>query len=952
MGVYTELYAPILLINSMSQVTQSNKPNDQTTQPRLYKRGNDDIELDAFVRSAESEFSYWLANSRLKDKEKTKVQEAFSDMLYGIVSGDYTYNVGGGFNNTKNRTNASKGFDAYGLAAGFLGDILRSQSVYTAPTEEIDSSKIKWSGNTSIGQALTKRLFGSDTANVNDFVDLDLPDEKTKKRGNTNRSARFKAGLEYIRDNFDTLFTSFTDQDKMSAIENINTALGAFNNGTVEDNEYLDLGRATGISNLRDLFGPGQATVPSTPGGGAGGSGDGGGSALTEDEWRSINYPKIIVSLMKPMSLHDPAIYGSWSRQALDKHLKKLDVQTLFDLINYGLSGRNVQLYSNPKIVSYAGRGNNPVPFSNKYIINRILEILRTDKNALSGYADSTGNQYYIKDSYNKKRGTGMVWNMFDNSLNEVSIYDIPYWVTKMHNEYSSRVSSNKAGGILKFQSGGASNVKYGTDYSWDKIIFGSNQFANVLQGLNASNYEAANALQNRFSTEGINTNWNNGRLTPRDIIKAYQTDFNTAYGTNLNAGAIEDAISQGLITRVGNTGDNAAGNWADGYAGAMTNLRHLGTKDDVGRIEEMNKILNQNGLEAFLNEETGMINYRPWENPAIAERRAVVASTQSPSAVSEEELFGGSDSRPKEDPTDLSKILERYLPIQDVTPKTGGFGNFMANLAPDLVGAGRLWASLHTNNRVADTVRPTLKPVLKDTYERYSPITGAFSTMQLKNSQGAGVLSQSYRPFTSDASLAAARMLEGQRQANQLQTEGFLADDQEIRRTRAEALQRQEDNMARKPDVANFNRVSINQTNREVAQLEASRLKNNWQSWDNSLGGIEGRLRTRLTEDRERTNNFYDRILGEQSQNLYNEYKNQAYNSAQAWLKTQPAGTDITEWDQYPLYRRKLEEAQRRAQSILYSGMASRYGWSYNSPFTKESNDLFFTRGWNGRFV
>lgn len=58
-----------------------------------------------------------------------------------------------------------------------------------------------------------------------------------------------------------------------------------------------------------------------------------------------------------------------------------------------------------------------------------------------------------------------------------------------------------------------------------------------------------------------------------------------------------------------------------------------------------------------------------------------------------------------------------------------------MANLAPDLVGAGRLWASLHTNNRVANTIRPTLKPVLKDTYERYSPVTGAFSTMQFKNS-------------------------------------------------------------------------------------------------------------------------------------------------------------------------------------------------------------------------
>lgn len=36
----------------------------------------------------------------------------------------------------------------------------------------------------------------------------------------------------------------------------------------------------------------------------------------------------------------------------------------------------------------------------------------------------------------------------------------------------------------------------------------------------------------------------------------------------------------------------------------------------------------------------------------------------------------------------------------------------------------------------------------------------------------------------------------------------------------------------------------------------------------------------------------------------------------------------------------------------MLYSGMARRYGWSYNSPFTEESNNLFFTRGWNGRFV
>lgn len=49
---------------------------------------------------------------------------------------------------------------------------------------------------------------------------------------------------------------------------------------------------------------------------------------------------------------------------------------------------------------------------------------------------------------------------------------------------------------------------------------------------------------------------------------------------------------------------------------------------------------------------------------------------------------------------------------------------------APDLLGAGRLFASLRANNRIADILRPSLNPVLKDTYERYSPVTGAFSTM------------------------------------------------------------------------------------------------------------------------------------------------------------------------------------------------------------------------------
>lgn len=99
--------------------------------------------------------------------------------------------------------------------------------------------------------------------------------------------------------------------------------------------------------------------------------------------------------------------------------------------------------------------------------------------------------------------------------------------------------------------------------------------------------------------------------------------------------------------------------------------------------------------------------------------------------------------------------------------------------------------------------------------------------------------------------------MLEGQRQANDLQYQGFLADDREIRRTRAEALQRQEGNIARRSALANKNRDAIIANNQAVAQLEASRIKQNWNSIDNYLYGVEGRVRQRLVKNRDRRNQF-----------------------------------------------------------------------------------------------
>ena len=165
--------------------------------------------------------------------------------------------------------------------------------------------------------------------------------------------------------------------------------------------------------------------------------------------------------------------------------------------------------------------------------------------------------------------------------------------------------------------------------------------------------------------------------------------------------------------------------------------------------------------------------------------------------------------------------------------------GQRLIGFGTNILDLGRLIGSIRTNNRVAETLDESIQPVLKDTYERYSPVTGAFSMMQFMNQQAADVRRQAARPFTSDASLQLAGELQANKQANELEQKGFLTDDAEIKRTSNEALVRQEDNMARRSAVANENRAAINAANREKAALEATRMQKNWDSINNYISGI-----------------------------------------------------------------------------------------------------------------
>ena len=152
---------------------------------RTYKRGNDQIDLNAYVDAAESGFNDWLDSVDIKDKDKKSVRAAYSDLINRINSNPETITpkLGGGFENTVGITNATSGFDAYGAAAGYLGNVLRRMPKYKEP--EKPSNKIKYTpGSPIITSSLQKELMGSDPTA---FVMLDPANGN--KRGTTQRDA-------------------------------------------------------------------------------------------------------------------------------------------------------------------------------------------------------------------------------------------------------------------------------------------------------------------------------------------------------------------------------------------------------------------------------------------------------------------------------------------------------------------------------------------------------------------------------------------------------------------------------------------------------------------------------------------------------------------------------------------------------------------------------------------
>lgn len=471
-----------------------------------------------------------------------------------------------------------------------------------------------------------------------------------------------------------------------------------------------------------------------------------------------------------------------------------------------------------------------------------------------------------------------------------------------------------KQGGIIKAQGGRKiSNVV--SSANWGTDIYGTKGFNNWLNSYNLKNYQDFNNLQKSYYGNLSTTGYKPGTspVSYNQGVYDRQTTFNkVAPGVNA---AIEGLAKTGKITRAGVSGDNATSNFTDGYFGGQEYLRHGGmrgvTSDE--QLKAINALANKKGLEYYIDDATGMAMLRPSALQAPIAPKFNTQTIDTPKAV----------INPTTGKVSGLPNVGGAAPAKDTPSKTrgttsgGGIRRILGNLDPTaFIQAGRMMGNIWNNNRVAAKTKEGLKPLLLDTYETPRQIVGDLATRQAYNNQAAQLESLAARPRTSDASLQLAGELEANSRANQLRTEGALADNDMIRRTGEAAWQNNAEAVARRSEVANRNRASMLGIDKAKKDIDAAKMLANWTSVENFMK--EREYKAAMDRDRQRQFNLNVGMSDIQAGTEARLKPLRDYLEQQS-LK----GVDISTLPQYKQYSDLIESLGRenvQAQNQLYS--------------------------------
>lgn len=911
--------------------------------PNLYSLYNKQYDFDEFQRAADSGVSEYISSLKRGNRNAEQFMQAYSDLMAGIKDGSITFKDGkyvdsrgrysnNKYYNDKNEAETTKrpSKDYYGLMANYIYKKQLAQNEYTPPKKKEDLEKIKWNGNKSVGQAITKHIFNSDTWNNAYFQGLNQWDEDGKLIGEDKRVPKLKEALQDTRDKFDDIFVDYDDAQKQEAIDYIDQAIKSLDNGIAE-NDYLDLSKAAGGLDYEKMFANKTVEKPQKN------------PTQAFTEYISKIYPHANISPTKNIrtKINIPAT-ESKSLETISRAINQMNDNELNTIITRALQDPDAY-YKDTRI---------PKKYIASIAINKLIKDSKLEP------IDEDSNVYYMPFTNNDNDATAWVYNKNDLAFNQMSYFKIPQMVKKISNdfrneyqglttlpEYLSSFSSmfqtpsHKRGGVIKAQTG----VKLTDKADWYNGVF-KNQldhildklkqdsgYYNWLNNMQDSHYGLYTAAKDNEKDINYSTAYNNENVGKYQ--DAYKSGYNQEFTNNAgyNTLGILNAINAGMFDLSGskrNSGDyyreGNPDNWkTDNLFSAITDYRRiLGRKGDFddNQLAEIKEKFKEAGYDFDLDDATQYYKLSPIlslsdEGPKSLENY----SKEHPITINGafNEMQGSEIRRRWEKQKGENNVGKKIL-------------DFSTSFIPNAIGLGQLLGTIRSNNERADIIKRSMIPLQKITYEHKIPITGAFSEMQFSNSQAANSRSKGNRWFTSDASLQLGGEHAYNAQAMEQERRGFLADDAEIKRTKAESLKEEKENKARRAETINFNTAARIQNAKELAQLEAARLKQNRLSIDNYTTELKDQLSRMLQEEKTRRNAFKYNVYQQDINEQYSDVLSKVQDKVAEW-QAQDENKDKS-LSEMPGYYSFLKALSQWRTAKLLGANAKIYGYNYNN--------------------
>lgn len=435
-----------------------------------------------------------------------------------------------------------------------------------------------------------------------------------------------------------------------------------------------------------------------------------------------------------------------------------------------------------------------------------------------SPYAPPTPTEVYVTPGETvKDPNARYLWELINKKPSTAHVKrDNPPRKAKPKKKKTSRddrVTKKAEGGIVQFLQGGNTVGR--------------------IKAKDMSNWNRANALAN-YDWIADYDRWASQHEGPDDVVDSYILAFNggediydqltsktgdyfggkynysvqdplakhrqiTFRGTNQG---FDDLIRKGIVgygTTEGNSG-------FDIYAGDRTGNRTLARGMSPEDVARFNKQLATRGMELY-DKGNGAYRLRRLEQKPV-ELPEVVVTADAPK----------------------TPATTNPSAIKGAAPKKGkGFN--LGVMPEDVIALGRMVGGLAANNRAAKLYKEGLKPTLLDTFENTVPLQGNFQATTNAEQQAGNLESVAARPRTSDASLQLAGELEASGRAGQARFQGGLQDAEMFYKTRMLGQQESDAAKARRVDVANRNRASMNQIDAAKKQIDAARVTSNYQN-------------------------------------------------------------------------------------------------------------------------